>query len=141
MPTTHDLKLAVARAQGELGSEHDTIRGLVVRLRAPLSVRETVDLLGELHAKLQEHFAHEEHPGGFYEQLGACTPAHGEDLRVLVDQHFVILSAVQALKERLRASDRGATRDVGVDAELGALADRIASHERREHELADRCTR
>ena len=135
MTTQHD-KVAVARVRDELATEHEAIRDLVTRLRAPRRApQEAFGLLEELHGNLAKHFAHEEFPGGFYETLGACTLEHGDDLRVLVDEHFLLLSAAQSLKERARGA--GAP-DAPFDNEVGALVERIAAHERREHALADK---
>jgi hypothetical protein len=134
MSTPHD-KVAVARVRDELATEHDAIRALVARLRAPgKSQEEAAGLLDELHGRLAEHFAHEEYPGGFYETLGACTHEHGDDLRILVDDHFLLLSTARALRDRAR----GAGADASFDQEVSTLTDRISSHERREHALAEK---
>lgn len=131
--TMEEDKVAVARVRDELATEHDAIRGIVGKLRAPRQApHDALGLLEELHGSLSQHFAHEEFPGGFYETLGACTHDHGADLRVLVDEHFLILSAAQSLKERART---GAAPDAPFDQEVSALTDRIAAHERREHDL------
>jgi hemerythrin len=132
--STQENRAAVAKVRDELTSEHAAVRALVERLRQPRATPEAAyGLLEELHGTLKSHFAHEEYPGGFYETMGACTAEHAEDLRVLVDQHYLILSAANSLKERAR----GATSpNEAFDRELRALTELIAGHERHEHKLA-----
>lgn len=131
---TETNKSAVAKVRDELSAEHANVRSLVGKLREPHGApRDVLSVLEELHTTLAAHFAHEEHPGGFYETMGACTAEHAEDLRVLVDQHFRILSAAQSLKERAR---EGLSPSQDFDADLGVLVETIAGHERREHELS-----
>ena len=117
----------VGKICDELAHEHATIRTIVDKLRQPQEApKSALPLLDELHGTLASHFAHEEYPGGFYETLGACVPEHGEDLRILLDGHFLILSATQSLKERAR----GAAGD-SFDRDLLSLVDSISRHERR----------
>lgn len=132
---TQENRAAVAKVREELSAEHTTVRALVGKLREPHGTpHDKFAVLEDLHGTLAKHFAHEEHPGGFYETMGACTAEHAEDLRVLVDQHFRILSAAQSLKERAR---EGLAPSQDFDADLTVLVETIAGHERREHELTD----
>lgn len=137
--TTQENLAAVAKLRGELATEHANVRALVGKLREPHATpHDTFATLDELHATLAKHFAHEELPGGFYETMGVCTPDHAEDLRVLVDQHFRIISAAQSLKERARD---GREASQAFDGDLTMLVETIAGHERREHELSDAVSR
>jgi len=132
--STQDDRASVAKLRDDLAQEHASVRALVERLRQPRATPEAAyGLLDELHGTLKAHFAHEEYPGGFYEAMGACTAEHADDLRVLVDQHYLILSAASSLKERAR----GATQpSEAFDREVRALTELIAGHERHEHKLA-----
>lgn len=128
-----------ARTAEDLTEEHRHIHDLVTRLQEAGSREAAVPVLDELHGVLVRHFAHEQYPGGFYETLGACTPVYRDDLRVLIDQHFVIISAVEGLRQRARRA---------VDAEWPALrteslaiVDELGAHEARERDLVSRLLR
>jgi hypothetical protein len=132
--STQENRAAVTKLRAELSAEHDAVRSLVERLRQPYAApTQAQATLEELHGTLKAHFAHEELPGGFYDTMGACTAEHAEDLRVLVDQHYLILSAAHSLKERARGA--GAP-DQSFEHELRALVELIAGHEKHEHKLA-----
>lgn len=130
-----DANLATIRE--ELSGEHRDIHALAGSL-AEATVAEAGPLLDRLHDLLLRHFAHEEYPGGFYDALGACAPATRDDLRVLVDQHFLIVSKLQSLRERARRPDERAHPTFAVEKD--ALATLLREHERREMELVSRLT-
>jgi len=120
----------------ELAAEHREIMGLVTRLEAGCSARDLPGLLKTLHDSLVDHFAHEQFPGGLYEAMGLCAPAHHEDLKVLVREHCSLLSSARALVERSRAV---APRDwPALLAEVRALAAALHAHEHREHGLVEK---
>lgn len=128
-----DANLATVRA--ELSGEHRDIQALTGQLAA-VAAHEAVPLLDRLHDVLLRHFAHEEYPGGFYDALGACSPAARDDLRLLVDQHFLIVSKLQSLRERARRPDEAAHPSFAAD--LAGLSALLGEHERREMEMVTR---
>jgi hypothetical protein len=130
--STPENRATLAHQRDEMTAEHAAVGRLVERLLAPLlTPAAAFPLLDELHATLRAHFAREELPGGFYETMGACTPEHAEELRVLVDQHYLIACAVHSLRERAR----GAAPDAAFARDLGVLCTMLARHERIEHKL------
>ncbi len=128
-----DANLATVRE--ELSGEHRDIEALAGQL-ASAAAREATPLLDRLHDLLLRHFAHEEYPGGFYDALGACAPAVRDDLRVLVDQHFLIVSKLQSLRERARRPDEAAHPSFAAD--MAGLSALLARHERHEMEMVHR---
>jgi hypothetical protein len=136
---TDARKAAVIIARDELATEHQGLHALVQKLRpareAPV---DSAGLLDELHTSLASHFARETYPGGLYERMGACTVEHLEDLRLLVHEHFVIISSTRALKDGAHAA---AGPDPAFDEDLSELIDRLAAHELREHTLVVKLSR
>jgi hypothetical protein len=128
-----DANLATVRE--ELSGEHRDIEALTGQL-AGAGGREATPILDRLHEVLLRHFAHEEYPGGFYDALGACSPAVRDELRVLVDQHFLIVSKLQSLRERARRPDEAAHPSFGAD--MAGLSTLLSEHERREMEMVAR---
>ena len=134
--SANDGKVALAMARDELSHEHAAIRGLLDDLRAKAaSPKDAKPLLSDLHRTLAKHFAHETYPGGFYEAIGACKTEFLGDLRVLVDEHFLLLSTTQSLRER---AERGAADEDAFGQDITGLLERLASHEQREHQLVEK---
>jgi hypothetical protein len=131
-----NARSAVEQAVASLHGEHQHIDELVRRIRESDSSETITGLLEELHDALKKHFAHEEYPGGLYHSLGACTAEHRRDLRVLVDQHFNLLSATRGLLERARLGGPEQRQEIVKEADQ--LAARLREHETHEHELAKR---
>lgn len=120
----------------ELEQEHRELMALVERIGEFRNTIGLAPLLEELHTLLIRHFSREQFPGGLYECMGAYGSRHHDELKTLVQDHCLILSAVRGLLEQLRAAAR---RD--EPALLSALADVLAhlhDHEHREHTLADK---
>ena len=109
---------------------------LVERIRNLRSVIGLAPLLDELHTSLIRHFSREQFPGGLYECMGAYGSHHHEDLKVLVNDHCVILSAVRGVLEHARAAN--AHDEPALLAEVGEVLARLLDHEQREHALADK---
>jgi hypothetical protein len=128
----HDNPLTRARA--ELEEEHRGLRGLVGQLREAADPTAAAAILDELHGKLKAHFEHEEFPGGLYASMGALGPRHAEEIRDLVDQHFLLLAAVRGLADQARRAPADATPEILHDAV--AISDRLRVHEDKEHRLA-----
>jgi hypothetical protein len=133
---TEDRSEAAARTSEELVEEHRHLGDLIVRLEATRNPQELAGMLDEMHGVLLRHFAHEQYPGGFYETLGACKPAFRDDLRVLVDQHFRIISGVEGLRQRTRRAD--AAEWTELKREASAIVAELGQHERRESDLVSR---
>jgi hypothetical protein len=123
----------------ELEDEHVRIMGLVDELRGHRTLIDLVPLLEQLHSVLINHFAREQFPGGLYECLGAYGSEHDEDLRVLVKEHCLILSAVRGLLERARAAPEEQSSEILGDA--NEVVESLYKHEQREHELAEKLLR
>jgi len=93
-------------------------------------------LLEKLHGLLIRHFAQEQFPGGLYECLGAYGSQHHEELKTLVREHCVILSAVRGVLDRtLVAGDQD---DPAVLNEVDEVLAHLCDHERREYALAEK---
>jgi hypothetical protein len=120
----------------ELEQEHRELMVLVERVRALRSTVDLVPLLEELHTSLIKHFSHEQFPGGLYECMGAYGSRYHEELKILVRDHCVILSAVRGLLERAR--NAGRPDDLALLAEVAGILRHLHDHERREHALADK---
>jgi hypothetical protein len=124
-------------AANQLYDEH---RGIAALLRSLGRAKERdalASLLTELHSTLRGHFAHEEHPGGLYERLGALGSDSQAAVRGLVDDHFKMLCAVRGMATRVEHDDE--PLEV-FQAEIAKLLAWIEDHEVREHTLAKRAT-
>jgi hypothetical protein len=126
---------SLARAHAALEEEHRSLRGLVGRLREVQNAVALVALLDDLHGKLKAHFEREEFPGGLYESMGALGPQHADQIRELVDQHFLFLSGVRSLAEQARTAPAAAGPRLLHAA--AALAEELHTHEVAEHRLAE----
>jgi hypothetical protein len=120
----------------ELEEEHRELMVLVERVRALRSTIGLTPLLEELHTSLIKHFSREQFPGGLYECMGAYGSSYHDDLKVLVRDHCIILSAVRGLLERTRGADR--RDEPALLAEVSEVLSHLHDHERREHALADK---
>ena len=120
----------------ELAEEHRELMVLVERVRDLRSIIGLAPLLEELHSSLIEHFSHEQFPGGLYECMGAYGSHYHDELKVLVRDHCVILSAVRGLLERTRTAD--GKDEPALLAEVAEVLAHLHDHERREHALADK---
>ena len=120
----------------ELVAEHRELMVLVERVRGFRSIIGLVPVLEELHTSLIKHFSHEQFPGGMYECMGAYGSRYHNELKVLVRDHCVILSAVRALLEHTRIAER--SDEPALLAEVAEVLSHLHEHERREHALADK---
>jgi hypothetical protein len=120
----------------ELTEEHRELMVLVERVRGLRSIIGLAPLLEELHTALIKHFSHEQFPGGLYECMGAYGSRYHDDLKILVRDHCVILSAVRGLVERTGAAD--GQDEPALLAEVAEVLAHLHDHERREHALADK---
>ena len=122
-----------------LGDEHRQIMSLVERIEQHRTLVHLVPLLEELHALLINHFAREQFPGGLYESLGAYDPTYHDELRVLVQDHCVILSSMRGVLERARvASDE---QEAQILDDVAAVISSLHEHEHKEHALAEKLLR
>lgn len=120
----------------ELAEEHRELKVLVERVRGFRSIIGLAPLLEKLHTSLIKHFSHEQFPGGLYEGMGAYGSRYHDELKFLVRDHCVILSAVRGLLERTRTAD--AQDESVLLAEVTEVLTHLQEHERREHALADK---
>ena len=133
------MRTDIEKSYRALAEEHQEIMNLVHRLEQHRSLVQLVPLLEELHALLINHFAHEQFPGGLYESLGAYGSTHHEDLRVLVNEHCVILSSVRGVLERARLANE--TQSAQILNEVAAVIASLHQHEHKEHRLAEKLLR
>jgi hypothetical protein len=133
------MRSDIEKTYRALADEHRHIMSLVQRLEQHHSLVHLVPMLEELHALLIKHFAHEQFPGGLYESLGAYGPAHHEELRVLVNEHCVILSALRGVLERARLANE--TQAAVILDDVASVVRSLHQHEHREHELAEKLLR
>jgi len=128
-------KYLLQKSYDALAEEHDQLLALLERLEA---IRDVMDLrrpLEELHGLLVKHFAHEQFPGGLYDSMGAFGSTHDDLLRELIGEHCMLLSFARELLEqssRNRKQDRAA-----MPGGVARLIQRLKSHERKEHRLAE----
>ncbi|NIR29587.1 MAG: hypothetical protein GWN84_09810 [Gammaproteobacteria bacterium] len=120
----------------QLSEEHRRLMEMVNRIQAARSSEALKAMLEDLHQSLMAHFAHETYPDGFYQAMGACAPEYGSNLRVLVDEHFRILSRLWSIKERIDPEQPDIPPR--LSDEIAGLTMMLADHERQEHELATR---
>lgn len=120
----------------ELANEHRELMALVERIRGLHSDIGLATLLDELHTSLIKHFSREQFPGGLYECMGAYGSRYHDELKVLVNDHCVILSAVRGLLERTRSTQ--SYDEVAVLADVAEVLAQLHDHEHREHALADK---
>lgn len=109
---------------------------LVERIRVLPSTIGLAPLLEELHTSLIKHFSREQFPGGLYECMGAYGSRYHDELKILVRDHCVILSAVRGLVERARGAER--LDEPALLGEVAEVLTRLRDHEHREHALADK---
>ncbi len=132
--------MAIARplpdVHAELADEHRCIMALIARIEAGVDADELPETLQQLHDLLVDHFAHEQFPGGLYEQLGAYGPQHHEDLKVLIREHCLVLSAARALVEQARGANAEAA--ARLDDDVAALLAMLREHEVKEHRLVEK---
>ena len=120
----------------ELAEEHRELTVLVKRVAALHSTIGLVPLLEELHTSLIKHFSREQFPGGLYECMGAYGSRHYDELKILVRDHCIILSAVRGLLERARIADQ--QDQAQLLTEVAEVLAHLHDHEQREHALADK---
>jgi hypothetical protein len=130
------LNSTVRQVYDELEDEHRRLKVLVERIRGHGSAIGLAPLLEELHTALIKHFSREQFPGGLYECMGAYGSSYHDDLKILVRDHCVILSAVRSLLERTRIADPQA--EAALLIEVTQVLTDLHDHERREHALAEK---
>jgi hypothetical protein len=114
-----------------LADEHRRLMALVSLLESGHDIARLAPMLRELHDLLVDHFAHEQFPGGLYEQLGAYGSQHHAELKELIREHCSVLSAARALVEHAERPQAG-TRLLD---ELVRLLAVLRAHEIKEHRL------
>lgn len=120
----------------ECAQDHRELMELVGRVRELRSIVGLVPLLEKLHGLLIRHFAQEQFPGGLYECMGAYGTHYHEELKVLVREHCVILSAARGVLDRALVA--GAEDESGVLKEVEEVLAQLCDHEHREYVLADK---
>ncbi len=120
----------------ELEEEHRDLMVLVEQVRGHGSTDGLTPLLEQLHTSLIKHFSHEQFPGGLYERMGAHGSRYHDELKILVQDHCIILSAVRGLLERTRVADRD--DEPALLDDLAGVLTQLHDHEHREHALADK---
>lgn len=114
-----------------LADEHRRLMALVSLLEAEREISKLPAMLRELHDLLVDHFAHEQFPGGLYEQLGAYGSQHHAELRELIREHCSVLSAARALVEHAERPQA----DTRLLCEVAQLIEVLRTHEIKEHRL------
>ena len=120
----------------ECAQDHRELMELVGRIRELRSIAGLAPLLEKLHGLLIRHFAQEQFPGGFYECMGAYGSHHHEELKILVREHCVILSAARGVLDRALVA--GAQDEPAVLKEVDEVLGHLCDHERREYALAEK---
>jgi malate synthase len=121
---------------GEYAQDHRELMELIAQVRARRGIVSLIPLLEKLHGLLIRHFSQEQFPGGLYECMGAYGTRHHEELKILVREHCVILSAMRGLLDRTLVA--GAQDEPAVLNEVDEVLADLCDHERREYILADK---
>ena len=127
---------ALEQVYGEYAQDHRELMELVERIRERRSIFGLVPLLERLHGLLIRHFAQEQFPGGLYECMGAYGTGHHEELKILVREHCVILSAARGLLDSALVA--GAQDESAVLKEAAKVLADLCDHEQREYALAQK---
>lgn len=127
MPAPRSLQ----HVHAELADEHRRLMALVSLLETERDIAKLPSMLRELHDLLAEHFAHEQFPGGLYEQLGAYGSQHHGELKTLIREHCSLLSAARALVEHAERPQA----DTRVLDEVVGMLEKLRAHEIKEHRL------
>jgi hypothetical protein len=125
----------VRDAHAALKEDHRRLHDLVRSLRESPDLPHLVVALEQLHEALARHFQLEENPGGLYDALGVCVPEFRASLGRLVDDHYRLSAQVRDLRDKARALVPRTHDELRRDSLR--LADLLADHERREHEMVD----
>jgi len=125
---------ALEKAQDALRADHERLHDLAGHLGSASDLPALAAALLALRNALQEHFRHEEDPGGLYDALGVCEPAYRERLSALVDEHFRMLALARTLGEQAKTEPPASYGP--LRAEAIRFADLLTDHERREHQMA-----
>ena len=120
----------------ECAQDHRELMELAGQIHELRSIVGLVPLLERLHGLLIRHFSQEHFPGGLYECMGTYGSRHHEELKILVRDHCVILSAVRGLLDRALVA--GAQDEPVVLNEVDQVLTLLGDHERREYALADK---
>jgi len=120
----------------ELATEHQELMSLIDEVEAFKSSAGIQPLLERLHELLIRHFSHEQFPDGLYDRMGAYGSKWHSQLRILIEDHCVILSGIRAMSER--ASRPGSDEDPTFISDLAEVIAHLRQHEQREHKLAER---
>lgn len=116
--------------------DHRTLRGQLEELEAATSHGALLETLARLPKMLREHFAHEEHNEGLYDDVRRRRPAMAPQLEALQRDHGTILEEFEALLARVKGH-------VESEPEGEGVADAVAHHLRqcigrlRNHELEE----
>lgn len=144
--TRHDE--SVASGAANVLAEHRAVRQVLARLRAAAQfalgqiaateghVRphfELEEALGEFASAAQAHFAAEEAPGAFFEDVAETAPRHQAVLDDLRDQHGAILEEAARLTRDL--ADERVEGIADIVGSVLALVDLVESHEAAENEI------
>ncbi len=123
----------VAASPAQIAEEHRRLRELLARIEATRELLPLVELLGELHAELEEHFAHEEAAGGLEDVIEDAAPHLLERVEGLYDEHRYCLRELDRLRDLARATLDGPVAEV-VNGVAG-LCRTLHDHEAVETEL------
>ena len=109
---------------------HQQLPELLRQLEAVTDLDAAKAKLVELRDVLEPHFALEERPGGFFDELRDVQPGNVPRIKELTEEHGVILGQTDALLEELG----GSSFDLAVP-EIAKLCAAIRAHDEVEHKL------
>lgn len=121
---------------GRIEEDHRELRSRLDALTAAADQAGMLSSLQELPKLLAEHFADEEAEGGLYDELAARSPALGDRLDELRDEHRAILDELESLGRDLQRHP-GTQGESGetVQQDIAHCADRLRRHERVESKM------
>jgi hypothetical protein len=123
---------AAEQVTAALAEDHNRLEAILARVKGSHDAAALGAALDELRSMLTEHFAHEEHAKGFYGLLGARSPQYRKELEHMIREHRELLSAIQGLVDRAKAS----APESDLVRQSGDLAAKLLDHEMREVRLA-----
>jgi len=123
----------VAASPTQIAEEHRRLRELLARIETTRELKPLLELLGELHAELEEHFAHEEAAGGLEDVVDDAAPHLLEQVEGLFEEHRYCLRELDRLRELARSTLEGPVAEV-IEGVAG-LCHTLHEHEAVETEL------
>jgi hemerythrin len=130
--TTPDRIETSEDAWKRVQQEHRKIVALLTDLGEAKGPERILEVVNELGGILPGHFADEEGPRGFFEEIRMLRPDMDPRLRRLHQQHGEIVQALDAVVAQAAAKTKN---PAGIERTTSALCEMLRAHERIENQL------